>query len=82
MSQGKAHKSPQKKAYDLCSRKIPLAPELRKDDRAVFLKAKGWWELIAEGQVRADGVLGWGCSSAGRARQWDSGYVFGDKLFR
>lgn len=78
MSQGKAHKSPQKKAYDLCSRKIPLAPELRKDDRAVLLKAKGRWELIAEGHVRADGVLGWGC--AGRARQWDSGYVFGDKI--
>lgn len=68
MSQGEACKSPWKKACDLCSRKIPLAPELRMDDRAVLLEAKDWWELIAEGQVRADGVLGQGCSSAGRER--------------
>lgn len=57
-----------------------MAPELRKDDKAVLLETKGQWALIAEGQVRADGVLRQGCSSAGRERQWDSGYVFGDKI--
>lgn len=55
-------------ACGVCSRKVPLAPELGTDGRAALWEQESQRELIADGQVSATGISDQ--ASGGGEKQW------------